>query len=105
MTQTLPERPGSPDPSSPSGLPQLEAGHLLPFILALAELFIYREPRFLGSRNERIFGELKVEKSLRTGFLQAGQWVNSLASRGRRNVNLPPQTLQCPHKVRIRKSA
>jgi hypothetical protein len=31
---------------------------------------------------------------LRTGFLQAGQFVSGLAESGRRRVNFPPQTLQ-----------
>jgi hypothetical protein len=33
---------------------------------------------------------------LRTGFLQAGHFVNSGALNGRRRVNFPPQTLQSP---------
>ena len=39
-------------------------------------------PAFLASENESglsLIGELKVEMILRTGFLQAGQWVNSTA--------------------------
>src|SRR4051794_3829412 len=54
------------------------------------------KPAFLASENERVLGELKVDMSLRTGFLQAGHLVNSCASSGRRKVNLPPQTLQSP---------
>src|SRR5258708_3254979 len=53
-------------------------------------------PAFLASEIERLFGELNVEKSLRTGFLQDGQWVSSLASSGRRRVNLPPHAAQLP---------
>jgi hypothetical protein len=41
-------------------------------------------------------GELKVEMILRTGFLQAGHFVNSGALNGRRRVNFPPQTLHSP---------
>jgi hypothetical protein len=41
-------------------------------------------------------GEVKEEKTFRTGLLQAGQWVSGLAERGRFNVNFPPQTLQSP---------
>jgi hypothetical protein len=33
---------------------------------------------------------------LRTGFLQAGHFVNSGALKGRRSVNFPPHTLQSP---------
>jgi hypothetical protein len=41
-------------------------------------------------------GELKLEMILRTGFLQAGQFVSGLAESGRFKVNFPPQTLQSP---------
>jgi len=41
-------------------------------------------------------GELKVERTLRTGFLQAGHWVKGAAESGRRRVNLPPHTAQLP---------
>ena len=41
-------------------------------------------------------GELKLEMILRTGFLQAGQFVSGWAESGRFNVNFPPQTLQSP---------
>ena len=41
-------------------------------------------------------GELKAEMTFRTGFLQAGHWVNGFALNGRSKVNLPPQTLQSP---------
>jgi hypothetical protein len=53
-------------------------------------------PAFLASDMERVLGELKVDKTLRTGFLQAGQCVKGLAESGRRKVNRPPQTLQSP---------
>jgi hypothetical protein len=56
-------------------------------------------PAFFASEIERGFnfcGELKAEKTLRTGFLQEGHFVNSGALMGRRNVNFPPQTAQFP---------
>jgi len=54
------------------------------------------KPAFFASENESGRGELKVEKTLRTGFLQAGHFVNGAAESGRRKVNFPPQTLQPP---------
>src|SRR5688572_4496465 len=57
------------------------------------------KPAFLASVTERglsLMGELKVERILRTGFLQAGHWVKGRAVIGRRKVNLPPQTAQFP---------
>jgi hypothetical protein len=42
------------------------------------------------------FGELKEEKTFRTGFLHAGHFSNAGAESGRRSVNFPPQTLQSP---------
>ena len=56
-------------------------------------------PAFLASVTERglsFMGEEKLEITLRTGFLQAGQFVNGLAESGRRSVNFPPQTAQLP---------
>src|SRR5208283_1048779 len=56
-------------------------------------------PAFLASEMDSglsLCGELKVEMILRTGFLHAGQCVSGLADSGRRNVNLPPHTLQSP---------
>src|ERR1051325_9397120 len=56
-------------------------------------------PAFLASATDRglvIAGELKVEMSFRTGFLQSGHLVNSGALSGRRRVNLPPQTAHSP---------
>jgi hypothetical protein len=56
-------------------------------------------PAFLASVTESglsLMGELKVERILRTGFLQAGQLVKGFAESGRRSVNLPPHTLQAP---------
>ena len=41
-------------------------------------------------------GELNVEISFRTGFLQAGQQVSSAAESGLLRVNDPPQILQSP---------
>jgi len=45
---------------------------------------------------ETVFGELNVDKTFRTGFLHAGQWVKGAAESGRRKVNRPPHTLQSP---------
>src|SRR5687767_10722302 len=56
-------------------------------------------PDFLASETERGFnltGELKFEKTLRTGFLQAGHLVSAGALIGRRKVNLPLHTAQSP---------
>lgn len=56
-------------------------------------------PAFLASVTDSglsFMGELTVEITLRTGFLQAGHLVNSAALSGRRKVNLPPQTTQWP---------
>lgn len=41
-------------------------------------------------------GELNVEMSLRTGFLQAGHLVSSGADNGLLSVNEPPQILHSP---------
>jgi hypothetical protein len=57
------------------------------------------KPAFLASVTDKglsFIGELKVERTLRTGFLHAGQFVNGLAESGRRKVNFPPHTLQSP---------
>src|SRR5712664_952145 len=54
------------------------------------------KPAFLASEMESVRGELNVERILRTGFLQAGQWVRGAAETGRRRTNLPPQTAQSP---------
>jgi hypothetical protein len=54
------------------------------------------KPAFLASEIDVVFGELNVDQILRTGFLQAGQFVSGLAERGRRRVNFPPQTGQLP---------
>lgn len=53
-------------------------------------------PAFLASEMDNVLGELKVEKTLRTGFLHAGHLVSGAALSGRRNVNLPPQMAQLP---------
>ena len=56
-------------------------------------------PAFLASLTETglsFMGELNVEMTLRTGFLQAGHLVNSAAVSGRRKVNLPPQAAHLP---------
>ena len=54
------------------------------------------KPAFLASEIDSVLGELNRENTLRTGFLQAGQFVKGAAERGRRRVNLPPHTLQSP---------
>jgi hypothetical protein len=54
------------------------------------------KPAFLASETETVFGELKADHAFRTGFLQAGHWVNGAAESGRNKVNLPPHTLQSP---------
>jgi hypothetical protein len=53
-------------------------------------------PAFLASEIESFLGELKVDHTLRTGFLQAGHLVNGGAESGRRKVNFPPHTTQLP---------
>ena len=53
-------------------------------------------PAFLASEIDTALGELNVDHTLLTGFLQAGQFVNCGALNGRRSVNLPPQTLHSP---------
>jgi hypothetical protein len=53
-------------------------------------------PAFFASEIETDLGELNVDQILRTGFLQAGQFVSGLAESGRCNVNLPPHTGQLP---------
>ena len=56
-------------------------------------------PAFLASDTESglsLTGELNVERTLRTGFLQAGQRVKGAAETGRRKVNFPPHTAQLP---------
>jgi hypothetical protein len=45
---------------------------------------------------ETFRGELKVEKTRRTGFLHAGHFVNGAAESGRWSVKWPPHTLQSP---------
>ena len=54
------------------------------------------KPAFFASEIESLLGELKEERTLRTGFLQAGHWLKGAAESGRRKTNLPPQTLQSP---------
>lgn len=57
------------------------------------------KPAFLASLVESglsLVGVLKEEKTLRTGFLHAGQLVNGFAESGRFKVNLPPHTGQLP---------
>jgi hypothetical protein len=53
-------------------------------------------PAFLASEIESALGELKVDHTRRTGFLQAGHLVNGAAERGRRKVNFPPHAAQFP---------
>lgn len=57
------------------------------------------KPAFFASVMDsglRCVGVLKLEISLRTGFLQPGHLVSSGALNGRRKVNLPPQAVQLP---------
>jgi hypothetical protein len=54
------------------------------------------KPAFLASEIESFLGELKVDHTRRTGFLQAGHWVKGLADSGRFKVNFPPHTTQFP---------
>ena len=54
------------------------------------------KPAFLASEIESFLGELKVDHTLRTGFLHAGHLVNGAAESGRRKVNFPPHTTQFP---------
>jgi len=56
-------------------------------------------PAFFASEIETVFGELKVDQSRLTGFLQAGHFVKGAADSGRRNVNFPPQTAQFPSQI------
>jgi len=53
-------------------------------------------PAFLASEMESVLGELKVDHTRRTGFLQAGHLVRGAADSGRRKVNFPPHTTQLP---------
>jgi hypothetical protein len=53
-------------------------------------------PAFFASDIDKLFGELKVDQILLTGFLQAGQFANGLAESGRCKVNFPPHTAQLP---------
>jgi hypothetical protein len=53
-------------------------------------------PAFFASEMESFFGELNVDHTRRTGFLQAGHLSRGLAVKGRFNVNLPPHTLHSP---------
>jgi len=54
------------------------------------------KPAFLASEIERFLGELKMDHTLRTGFLQAGHLVRGVADSGRCKVNFPPHTTQPP---------
>jgi len=56
-------------------------------------------PAFLASLMETglvMVGVLNPEINFFTDFLQSGQLVSGFADKGRRNVKLPPQTLQSP---------
>ena len=54
------------------------------------------KPAFLASEIESVLGELKVDHTRRTGFLQAGHWVRCGAESGLRKVNFPPHAAQFP---------
>ena len=72
---------------------------ICPYCLSYSPLltrFSTVKPAFFASETESVLGELKVDHTRRTGFLHAGHFVNGAAERGRRNVNLPPHTLQSP---------
>jgi hypothetical protein len=53
-------------------------------------------PAFFASEIETVLGELKVDHTRRTGFLQAGHLVNGGADSGRRKVNFPPHAAHFP---------
>src|ERR1041385_9169522 len=57
------------------------------------------KPAFLASVTESglsLVGVLNAEKTLRTGFLQAGQCVSGFADNGRFSANRPPHAGQLP---------
>src|SRR6185503_10047989 len=57
------------------------------------------KPAFFASEIESglsFVGEVKLEMTLRTGFLQAGHAFISAALNGRRRVNRPPHAAQLP---------
>jgi hypothetical protein len=54
------------------------------------------KPAFFASLIETFLGELNVDHTRRTGFLQAGHLVKGAAESGRRKVNFPPHTTQFP---------
>ncbi len=65
----------------------------------LSVRFITVKPAFFASEKDNGFnfiGELKLEMTRRTGRLQAGHFVSSVADSGRRRVKRPPQGLQLP---------
>jgi hypothetical protein len=77
---------------------QVDALHCLSYSPLLTRLSTVN-PAFLASVTDNglsFIGELKDEKTFRTGFLHAGQFVKGLAERGRFRVNFPPHTLQSP---------
>jgi hypothetical protein len=85
-----PPPPGTPEPGPPA--------HCFSYS-PLFTRFNTVNPAFFASEIETglvIEGVLKLESSLRTGFLHAGHWVSGFASNGRRRVNRPPHTLQDP---------
>ena len=76
-------------------VPQFPGPHCLSYSPLPTRLSTVK-PAFFASEIETFRGELKLDKTLRTGFLQAGHLVNSGAESGRRKTNLPPHTLQSP---------
>jgi len=65
------------------------------FVLALVDSLEHGKTGLLGIGDGKRFsfvGELKAEITLRTGFLQADSESTDARSKGRRKVNLPPQT-------------
>ena len=89
-------RPGWPPQRSPRFPSKRARGaHCLSYSPLLTR-FSTVNPAFLASEIDKVLGELKVDQTRRTGFLQAGHWVKGEADSGRTRVNLPPQTLQSP---------
>src|SRR6266446_8585038 len=86
-------------PASRRGSPTARRAFYCRSYSPLPRRFRTVNPAFLASEMEtgfNLIGELKVEITFRTGFLQAGHRLSSGALKGRRRVNFPPQTAQFP---------